>query len=77
MLPRGNWQTVFKWNDTRPLLCMTNTWLLNTVSTRCSIKDTAREDKMAKTLQDLYNEGKSMRLIGLARTKDSGLIHLL
>lgn len=42
----------WKWDDTWPLLCMTNTWLLKTESTRCFIKDTTRKCKMGKTLQD-------------------------
>ena len=60
MLPQGNWRAVKKWDDTRPLLCMTNTWLLKTMSTRCFIKDTARKHKTAKTLQDLYNEEENI-----------------
>lgn len=51
MLPQENWQAGCKWDDTRPLLCMTNTWLLKTVSARCFIKNTKRKHRTAKTLQ--------------------------
>lgn len=56
MLPQENWQAGCKWDDTRLLLCMTNAWLLKTVSARCFIKNTERKYSTAKTLQGFSNE---------------------
>lgn len=60
MLPQENWQAGCKWDDTRPLLCMTNTWLLKTVSARCFIKNMERKHRTARFFLE-WIEGEKKR----------------